>query len=199
MLYNIVTYGCQMNVHESEKVAGILEEMGYTSCDSREQADIVVFNTCAIREGAEDRAFGNIGALKKSKKENKNKIIIVCGCMTQQKQVAQHIFDTFPFVDIIMGTQSLPKLKELILRKQKTGKRILEYAEESPVDETIKAYRTSGENAWVNIMYGCNNFCTYCIVPYVRGREKSRKKEEILKEVKQIISLNKYKTIIYLQ
>lgn len=198
MLYNIVTYGCQMNVHESEKIAGILEDMGYRSCDDREKADIVVFNTCAIREGAEDRAFGNIGALKKSKRENKNKLIIVCGCMTQQKQVAEKIFKTFPFVDIIIGTHNLDRLKMLIQKKQEEKKRVLDYVEVSSAIEGIKPFRTSGENAWVNIMYGCNNFCTYCIVPYVRGREVSRKKVDIINEVKEIIASNKYKTITLL-
>lgn len=198
MLYNIVTYGCQMNVHESEKIAGILEEMGYENTEDREKADIVVFNTCAIREGAENRAFGNIGALKQSKKQNKNKIIIVCGCMTQQKQVADYVFKTFPFVDIVLGTHNLFMLKSLIERKQKEKKRILDYMESGDIHEGINAYRTSGDNAWVNIMYGCNNFCTYCIVPYVRGREKSRSKEDILNEVKEVIATNNYKTITLL-
>ena len=112
MQYHIVTYGCQMNVHESEKIAGILHNMGYTYTDQRESADIIVFNTCAIREGAEDRAFGNIGALKQLKKQNPNKIIVVCGCMTQQKQVSEKIFKTFPFVDIILGTNNLHLLEK---------------------------------------------------------------------------------------
>ncbi len=198
MLYNIVTYGCQMNVHESEKIAGILEEMGYKHTEDREKADIVVFNTCAIREGAENRAFGNIGALKKSKKQNKDKIIIVCGCMTQQKQVADYVFKTFPFVDIVLGTHNLFMLKSLIERKQKEKKRILDYMESGDIHEGVNAYRTSGDNAWVNIMYGCNNFCTYCIVPYVRGREVSRSKQDILNEIKEVIATNTYKTITLL-
>ena len=198
MFYHIVTYGCQMNVHESEKIAGILEKMGYSHTESRDDADIVVFNTCAIREGAQDRAFGNIGNLKKSKRENKNKIIVVCGCMTQQQQVADNLFKTFPFVDIILGTHNLHKLESLILKKQAQKKRILDYMESSDVIEGLTPYRTSGDNAWVNIMYGCNNFCTYCIVPYVRGREKSRKKEDILNEIKDIINEKCYKTITLL-
>ena len=198
MLYNIVTYGCQMNVHESEKIAGILEEMGYKNTEDREKADIVVFNTCAIREGAENRAFGNIGALKQSKKQNKHKIIIVCGCMTQQKQVADYVFKTFPFVDIVLGTHNLFMLKSLIERKQKEKKRILDYMESGDIREGVNAYRTSGDNAWVNIMYGCNNFCTYCIVPYVRGREVSRSKQDILNEIKEVIATNNYKTITLL-
>lgn len=198
MLYTIVTYGCQMNVHESEKIAGILEKMGYTCTEDRLKADIVVFNTCAIREGAENRAFGNIGALKQSKRQNKNKIIVVCGCMTQQKQVAESMFKKYPFVDIILGTHNLYMLESLINRKKQEKKRILDYMESSDIHEGLENLRTSGDNAWVNIMYGCNNFCTYCIVPYVRGREKSRKKQDILNEVKEVIDTKAYKTITLL-
>ena len=198
MQYHIVTYGCQMNVHESEKIAGILQNMGYKYTDKREDADVVVFNTCAIREGAEDRAFGNIGALKQQKKENPNKIIVVCGCMTQQKSVAEKIFKTFPFVDIILGTHNLFMLESLIKRKIANRKRILDYLDETNIVEGLPCYRTSGKNAWVNIMYGCNNFCTYCIVPYVRGREISRKKQDILNEIKEIVSTNNYDTITLL-
>lgn len=198
MLYNIVTYGCQMNVHESEKIAGILEKMGYTNTEDRLKADIVVFNTCAIREGAENRAFGNIGALKQSKRQNKNKIIVVCGCMTQQKQVAENMFKKYPFVDIILGTHNLYMLESLINRKKQEKKRILDYMESGEIQEGIESLRTSGDNAWVNIMYGCNNFCTYCIVPYVRGREKSRKKQDILKEIKEVVDTKAYKTITLL-
>ncbi len=198
MQYHIVTYGCQMNVHESEKIAGILQNMGYKYTNKREDADVVVFNTCAIREGAEDRAFGNIGALKQQKKENPNKIIVVCGCMTQQKSVAENIFKTFPFVDIILGTHNLFMLESLIKRKITNRKRILDYLDETNIVEGLPCYRTSGKNAWVNIMYGCNNFCTYCIVPYVRGREISRKKEDILNEIKEIVKTNNYDTITLL-
>ncbi len=198
MQYHIVTYGCQMNVHESEKIAGILHNMGYTYTDQRESADIIVFNTCAIREGAEDRAFGNIGALKQLKKQNPNKIIVVCGCMTQQKQVSEKIFKTFPFVDIILGTNNLHLLEKLIKQKITYKKRILEHLESTNVVEGLPCFRTSGKNAWVNIMYGCNNFCTYCIVPYVRGREVSRKKQDILNEIKDIVSTNQYETITLL-
>lgn len=198
MFYHIVTYGCQMNVHESEKIAGILEKLGYNSTEQRECADIIVFNTCAIREGAEDRAFGNIGALKRMKKQNPEKLIIVCGCMTQQKQVAEKIYKTFPFVDIILGTHNIYQLEEFILEKQKNKKRLLGYQESSDVVEGVPCTRTSGDNAWVNIMYGCNNFCTYCIVPYVRGREKSRAKQDILNEIQGLIKSGLYKKITLL-
>lgn len=196
MKYFIVTYGCQMNVHESEKIAGILENLGYSEAEKREDADIIVFNTCAIREGAEDRVFGNVGNLKKMKKRNKDLIIAVCGCMTQKEQTAQKLLTTFPFVDIVIGTFNLPKLGDYISAVKKG--RQLEILEEGDIDETLPYKRTSGDNAWVNIMQGCNNFCTYCIVPYVRGREKSRKMENILNEIKAVVAEGKYKKITLL-
>lgn len=196
MKYFIVTYGCQMNVHESEKIAGILEKMGYECGQTREEADIIVFNTCAIREGAEDRVFGNVGNLKKMKKKNKDLIIAVCGCMTQKEQTAQKLMTTFPFVDIVIGTFNLPKLGDYIEAVKKG--RQMEVFKEGEIDELLPYKRTSGENAWVNIMQGCNNFCTYCIVPYVRGREKSRKPENILKEIQEVIAEGKYKKITLL-
>ena len=198
MFYNIVTFGCQMNVHESEKIAGMLENLGYESTDSKEQADIIVFNTCAIREGAEDRAFGNIGNLKKMKKANPNKIIVVAGCMTQQKHVAEKLFKMFPFLDIIVGTHNLYTLPTLIKQKQQTNKRVLHNIDSGKICEDVPVVRTSGENAWINIMYGCNNFCSYCIVPYVRGREMSRKKSDILAECKKVINSGIYKQITLL-
>ena len=196
MKYFIVTYGCQMNVHESEKLAAICEKMGYTLADKRENADLIVFNTCAIREGAEDRVFGNVGALKKLKKQNSNLIVAVCGCMTQKQTTANYIMNTFPFVDIVIGTFNLPNFEHYV-NAVKTGRQ-LELLDEGDIDETVPYKRTSGDNAWVNIMHGCNNFCTYCIVPYVKGREKSRSEENILKEIKQILSEGKYKKITLL-
>lgn len=196
MKYFIVTYGCQMNVHESEKIAGILEAKSYEACEKREDADIIVFNTCAIREGAEDRVFGNVGNLKKMKKRNKNLIIAVCGCMTQKSQTAEYLMRTFPFVDIVIGTFNLSKLGDYIDAVKKG--RQLAILNEGDIDETLPYKRTSGDNAWVNIMQGCNNFCTYCIVPYVRGREKSRKPENILNEIKGIIAEGKYNKITLL-
>lgn len=198
MFYTIVTFGCQMNVHESEKIAGMLENMGYAPTEDKEKADIIVFNTCAIREGAEDRALGNIGNLKKMKKANPNKIIAVAGCMTQQKQVAEKLFKIFPFIDIIVGTHNLYELPTLINKKINEHKRTLENIEQADINENIPVTRTSGENAWVNIMYGCNNFCSYCIVPYVRGREVSRKKTDIINECKQVLASGKYKQITLL-
>lgn len=198
MKYFIVTFGCQMNVHDSEKIAGILEEKGYEATDIKEEADIIVFNTCAIREGAEDRVFGNVGALKKMKKERPGLIIAVCGCMTQKQETAEMMKKKFPFVDIIMGTFNMTKLSEYIDRVREQKKRLLELFDEGEIDELLPYKRTSGENAWVNIMQGCNNFCTYCIVPYVRGREKSREEKDILKEIKELVASGKYKKITLL-
>ncbi len=196
MKYFIVTYGCQMNVHESEKIAAILEKLGYQPCEKREEADIIVFNTCAIREGAEERVFGNVGNLKKLKKAKKDLIIVLCGCMTQKEETAQKMMRTFPFVDIVIGTFNLPKLADYIAAV-KQGRQ-LQIWQEGDIDESLPYKRTSGDNAWVNIMQGCNNFCTYCIVPYVRGREKSREEQNILNEIKQILSEKKYKKITLL-
>lgn len=195
MKYFIVTFGCQMNVHESEKIAGILEEKGYMCGQTREEADIIVFNTCAIREGAESRVFGNVGALKKQKRANPNLIIVVCGCVTQKPEKADYLMKTFPFVDIAIGTFNTAKLGDYIDEVKASRKRLRkkEIFEEGELDEFLPYKRTSGENAWVNIMQGCNNFCTYCIVPYVRGREKSRKEENILNEIKSLIAEGKYK------
>ena len=197
MKYYIVTYGSQMNVHESEKLAAICEKMGYDLAEKREEADLIIFNTCAIREGAEDRVFGNVGALKKLKKQRKDLIVAVCGCMTQKQQTAEYMIKTFPFVDIVIGTFNLPNFEHYV-NAVKAGRRQLEILQEGDIDESVPYKRTSGENAWVNIMQGCNNFCTYCIVPYVRGREKSRQKENILQEIRDVVAEGKYKKITLL-
>lgn len=177
-----------MNVHESEKIAGILHALDYEETDSVDTADIIVFNTCCIRENAENHAFGNIGALKKLKKKNPELIIAVGGCMTQEQGKTEVLKKKFPFIDIMFGTLNLEELGELILEKQKGKKRVIKIREkEGEIVEFDGAYRTSYPNAWVNIMYGCNNFCSYCIVPYVRGRERSRKPEHIVAEVKKLV------------
>ncbi|MDE6585933.1 MAG: tRNA (N6-isopentenyl adenosine(37)-C2)-methylthiotransferase MiaB [Clostridia bacterium] len=196
--YHIVTYGCQMNVHESEKIAGILSELGYKSSDSMEKADIVVFNTCCIRENAENHAFGNIGMLKKLKAARRDMIIAVGGCLTQQLGKAGDLHDKFPYVDIIFGTHNLGKLKDYILKKQSQKKAVIEVVDDDgKVYQETKSLRTSYPNAWINITYGCNNFCTYCIVPYVRGRERSRRSADIIAEAKELIALG-YKEITLL-
>ena len=187
LLY-IETYGCQMNLHESEKIAGILRSCGYERESGLEEADVVVFNTCCIRENAENHAFGNIGSLKKLKKSNPRLIIAVGGCMAQEAGKAAWLKSKFPFIDILFGTHNLPELSELIERKRREKKTIISLKEERlATEDGVTPVRTSYPNAWVNIMYGCNNFCSYCIVPYVRGREKSRNSEEILKEVSALV------------
>lgn len=196
--YFITTYGCQMNIHESEKIAGILTQMGYAPTDSEKTADVIVFNTCCIRENAEDRADGNIGALKKLKKNNKDLIIAVGGCMTQQKGYAEKLIKKFPFIDIIFGTHNLEDFGYLLTKKLSQKKSLVEVLEkEQAVKEGTPKTRTSFPNAWVNITYGCNNFCTYCIVPYVRGRERSRKLNDIVDECKDLIAQG-YKEITLL-
>lgn len=187
--YHIVTYGCQMNVHESEKLAGILRANGYTDeCPTAEEADIVVFNTCCIRENAENHAMGNIGALKKVKRARPQMLIAVGGCMTQQPDAAQRLRKKFPFVDIVFGTHNLDEFGALLARKAAQKKAVVAIPEkEGAIREEDYSYRTSYPNAWVNIMYGCNNFCSYCIVPYVRGRERSRDPESIVREVHDLL------------
>ena len=186
--YHIVTYGCQMNLHESEKIAGILSGMGYEETDKIEQADVIVFNTCCIRENAENHAFGNIGALKKLKKQKPSLIIAVGGCMTQEAGKTEVLKKKFPFIDVMFGALNFEQLERLILQKKKTKKKVIEIREkEGEIVEDITPYRASYPNAWVNITYGCNNFCSYCIVPYVRGRERSRKPENILAEVEKLV------------
>ena len=200
MLYRIVTYGCQMNVHESEKISGLLEGMGAAAAKDGERADIVVFNTCCIRDTAERRALGNIGVIKGEKRKDPSLIIAVCGCMTQQEGAAETIKERYPYVDIVLGTRNIFRLPEEIKRvqdaraamKKRSDKRYrafdTEYAEDYlALDEATPVTRTSFPNAWVNIIYGCNNFCTYCIVPYVRGRELSRPMPAVLDEVKRVV------------
>lgn len=178
-----------MNLHESEKLAGILSSRGFAPCNESEDADIIVFNTCCIRENAEKRAEGNIGALKQLKKRNKSLIIAVGGCLTQQKGRAEALRDKFPFIDIIFGTHNLEEFGTLLDKKLSGTERLIEIREkEGAVRENTPKTRTSYPNAWVNITYGCNNFCSYCIVPYVRGRERSRSPEDILNEVRGLVA-----------
>ena len=187
--YHIVTYGCQMNVHDSEKIAGMLTELGYSPCDSMDEADIVVFNTCCIRENAENHAYGNIGMLKKLKAKKRDMIIAVGGCMPQQIGKADILHKKFPYVDIIFGTHNLNRLKAYVEEKLGGKKSVIEiYGSEGEVIEGETPLRTSYPNAWINIMYGCNNFCSYCIVPYVRGRERSRRSENVIAEARSLIA-----------
>lgn len=187
--YLIKTYGCQMNVHESEKIAGQLQTLGYEETQTAEDADVIVFNTCCVRENAEQHAFGNIGMYKKLKKEKKDLVIAVCGCMTQQGEFAKKLSATFPFVDVIIGTYNIDEFGKILQRTVDTKKRVVEILDKNgDICEEITPYRSSYPNAWVNIAYGCNNFCTYCIVPYVRGRERSRLPENVVDEVKNLVN-----------
>ena len=186
-LYFIETWGCQMNEEDSEKLSGMLISMGYSSCDNRNDADIIIFNTCCVRENAELKVHGNLGQLKGLKKQKKDLIIAVCGCMMQQKGIPEEISKKYPFVDIIFGTHNLHKFPEYLNRVLMNDERILEI--ESGSDEIIEGMtidRKSSLKAFVTIMYGCDNFCTYCVVPQVRGREKSRKSEDIINEIKNL-------------
>lgn len=198
-LYHIETYGCQMNVHESEKIRGILSELGMNETPDIKKADVVVFNTCCIREGAEDRAYNNIAKLKKDKLANPDKVIAVCGCMTQQKNGKYDLKKRLPFVDIVLGTHNILSLKQHLVDIANERKRVYEIID-APVSsmDTKNCVRDDFTNAYVNIIYGCNKFCTYCIVPYVRGREKSRPVKEIYKEVKDLVQNKGYKYITLL-
>ncbi len=196
--YNIKTYGCQMNVHESEKLAGMLQSLGYEPTDDESKADIILFNTCAIRDGVEQKVFGHVGNIKKYKKQNPNLIVAVCGCMTQIKGRADIFKQKYPFVNIIFGTHNINQFKNYLLRYENFKQNIYEiWDTEKEVSENVEMYRISNYNAWVNIMYGCNNFCTFCIVPHVRGRERSRNLEEIILEVKELVGQGfKYITLL---
>lgn len=192
------SYGCQQNVSDGEKINGMLEKMGYGFTDDPEKADFILYNTCAVRENAENRVFGNIGALKHLKNRNPDLIIAVCGCMTQQEHIAKRIKSTFPFVDLVFGTHVLHKFPEYLYSVFADGKRVFSLPEcDGVICEGIPVKRDSRFKASVPIMYGCNNFCTYCIVPYVRGRERSRAPAEIISEVKELIE-NGYKEILLL-
>lgn len=192
------TYGCQQNVSDGEKLKGMLEKMGYGFTDEIEKASLILFNTCAVRENAVDRVFGNVGALKRLKKKNPDIVIAVCGCMVQQEKTAKKIKSTFPFVDIIFGTHVLHKFPELLCRFFFEGVRILEIPEsDGVIAENLPIKRESDFKASVPIMYGCNNFCTYCVVPLVRGRERSRDAEDIISEVKGLV-YSGYKDILLL-
>ncbi len=183
------TYGCQGNVADSEHIKGLLIEMGYSLCDDIEEANFILYNTCAIREHAEDRVFGNVGALKRLKKSNPDLIIALCGCMMQQSHISEKIKKSYPFVNLVFGTHVLHKLPELVSKVLCTGKRVFSVQEsEGVIAEGLPSSRDSGENAWLPIMYGCNNFCSYCIVPYVRGRERSREPAIIINEAKALIA-----------
>ncbi len=193
--YHIQTYGCQMNVHESEKLAGILQSRGYTACDRVEDADIIILNTCCVRETAESKVYGHLGRIKSQKRAGA--VLAVCGCMTQRRDVAESLAKRCPFVDIVLGTFNQCRFGEYLDEFLHTGAKIVEVWDSAREECAAPIARTSGVNAWLNIMYGCNNFCTYCIVPYVRGREWCRPLDDVLADVDGLLKSG-YKQITLL-
>lgn len=191
------SFGCQLNISDGEKIKGLLKNAGYSFTEDENEADLIILNTCAVRENAEDRVFGIVGSMKKLKEQKPSLIIGISGCMTAQEHIAERIKKSYPQVDIVVGTSalnSLPKLLADCIRGQKFGMDIAEYADFS---QAVEQVRESTFRASVPIMFGCNNFCTYCIVPYVRGRERSRKQEDIIAEVRGLVQ-NGYKEIMLL-
>lgn len=194
----IRTYGCQQNVADSETIKGMLAQMGYGFTDSPENADFILFNTCAVREHAEDRVFGNVGAIKSIKKKHPSVLIALCGCMMEQEHIANRIYKSFPFVGLVFGTHCLHEFPKMLYNSLLTGKRqFIRNNDDLLVHEGMPKLRDGQFKGWLPIMYGCDNFCSYCIVPYVRGRERSRKSEVILEEAKELIN-NGYKDITLL-
>ena len=194
----VVTYGCQQNVADSERIKGMLSEMGYGFTEKRNEAKLVIFNTCAVREHAEDRVYGNVGALKKYKLANPDVIISLCGCMMQQKHIADRMHESFPFVDLVFGTHVVHRLPELLYKALTRRKRVYELPDmDGVIAEGIPVKRDNDRKAFLPIMYGCNNFCSYCIVPYVRGRERSRRVCDIEREFRELVNEG-YKEIMLL-
>ncbi len=197
----IKTYGCQQNVSDSEKYAGMLIETGFDITFDQNEADVILFNTCAIRENAENKAFGNLGWIKNLKKSKPHLFIILCGCMTEQENITKKIKSKYSFVDLVLGTHSVHKFPELfyesLISKKKNRKVFFAEDKKDIIFENAPVKRNSNLKAFVSIMYGCNNFCSYCIVPYVRGRERSRKPSEIIKEFKSLLGAG-YKDITLL-
>ena len=192
------TYGCQQNEADSEKIRGMLREMGYEFTSDENEADVVVMNTCAVREHAEQRVYGNVGALTHTKKANPNQKIIICGCMAQQQSVADKLRESYRHVDIVFGPHALWRFPEFLKEVLTEGGRVFEITpSDGAIAEGIPQVRDGAVKAWLSVMYGCNNFCTYCIVPYVRGRERSRTPEDILAEAKSLVEAG-YKDITLL-
>lgn len=194
----VITFGCQQNVSDSEHLKGMLCGMGYILTSDESQADFIIFNTCAVREHAQDRVYGNIGKVKQLKKDNPKLVAAVCGCMAQQQSVADKIRKSYPYIDIVFGTQVFHRLPEFIYKRLKGSKRIFELSlENKDIIEDVPVSRDGAYKGWLPIMYGCDNFCTYCIVPYVRGRERSREPEKIIAEARAMVEAG-YKDITLL-
>ncbi|MCK8825031.1 tRNA (N6-isopentenyl adenosine(37)-C2)-methylthiotransferase MiaB [Fuchsiella alkaliacetigena] len=188
-MYHTITYGCQMNEHDSEKLAGVLEEDGYTPTEDIEKADVIIINTCCVRENAELKVFGKVGSLKQYKRQNPELIIGICGCMMQQEEIVQEIKEKYSHVDIVFGTHNIHRFPELLAEARQFQNPLIEvWEQEKGLIPELPAKRESDYQAWTTIVYGCDNFCSYCIVPYVRGRERSRPVENILKEVRELSS-----------
>ena len=186
--YFIKTYGCQMNEHDSENLSAMLEAMGFVKVDDYNDADLVLLNTCSIRENAHNKAFGMLGRLKHLKSQNKNLIIGLCGCMAQEAKVCDEILKKYKYVNFVFGTHNIYQLPQIVDKAVTTSKQQIEvYSREGDLVEGLPVVRSNNYKAYVNIIYGCDKFCTYCIVPYTRGRERSRKKEDIINEVKLLI------------
>ncbi|WP_046174982.1 tRNA (N6-isopentenyl adenosine(37)-C2)-methylthiotransferase MiaB [Domibacillus indicus] len=185
--FYIRTYGCQMNAHDTEVMAGIFMALGYNAVETAEEADVILLNTCAIRENAENKVFGEIGFLKHLKRENPNLLLGVCGCMSQEESVVNKILKSYHHVDMIFGTHNIHRLPEILNEAYMSKEMVIEvWSKEGDVIENLPKVRQGNVKAWVNIMYGCDKFCTYCIVPYTRGKERSRRPEEIIQEVRQL-------------
>ena len=185
---HIITYGCQQNVSDSERIKGLLSLMGYEFTEDINRADFVLFNTCAVRGHAEDRVYGNVGAMKHYKRRKPDMIIAVCGCMVQQESVKERFKKSYPYVDLLFGTQVQHKLPEFLHNRLSGSGRVFDTElDNSYIVEDVPVSRDSSFKGWLPVMYGCNNFCTYCIVPHVRGRERSRAPEEVIKEAKDMI------------
>ena len=185
--YTILTYGCQMNVHDSENISGIMEELEYTKEENYEKADVIILNTCAIRENAHNKVIGILGRIKKLKEENPNIITIIGGCMPQEESVSNMLKDKYKWVDIVLGTHNIydiPVLLDNIMKERKQNIEV--YSIEGSIIENLPVKRDSKYKAWVNIQYGCDKFCSYCIVPYTRGKQRSRLPIDILKEVQEL-------------
>ena len=192
------TFGCQQNVADGQKLMGMLQDCGFTLIDEPQEADVVILNTCAVREHAEDRVFGNLGALTHGKKEHPEQILCLCGCMAQEPRVSERVKKSYPMVNLVFGPHALWKFPELLWQVYDSRKRVFSVADEDgSIAEGIPVVREKGVKAWVSIMYGCNNFCSYCIVPYVRGRERSRRPEDVLAEVRELVEAG-YKDITLL-
>ena len=193
----IHTYGCQQNVADSEKIKGMLSLAGFEFSENAEDADFILFNTCAIREHAEDRVFGNVGALKNIKRKHPSVIIALCGCMMEQKAVADRIYKSYPFVNLVFGTHSISRFPELLYNVLVNSKRVFDTCDDNTIYEDVPTLRDKDFKGWLPVMYGCDNFCSYCIVPYVRGRERSRSSEAIISEARAMIEAG-YKEITLL-